>query len=291
MPCGCARILTSSACTTTFRAYPRTAGDGPLLPTRCFNKPIQPKKISAMTITAATLKRLAQFDTPTICNVIELFDVRSRTAGFMNCQIKAKFPEMPPMVGFASTASFRSGAFPGRGDAYGTLERQVELFAELPGPAVVVFQDLDDPAVGATFGEVMCSTYKGFGSMGLITSGGGRDLLQVKAIDYPVFTGSTICAHACCHILHIHMPVRVGGLMVDPGDLLHGDANGVTNIPPDIATAVADVAQEFVDAERIVLDYVNGAGKKTPAGLAAARKEYSAVVNTLTDRVKQKTRK
>lgn len=240
-----------------------------------------------MSITADTLKRLAQFDTPTICNVIELFDVRPRYAGFMNAQIKANFPEMPPMVGFASTASFRSGAFPGKGDAYGSMEKQVEGFAELPGPAVVVFQDLDDPAVGATFGEVMCSTYKGFGSVGLITSGGGRDLLQVKALDYPVFTGSTICSHACCHILHIGMPIRVGGLVVDPGDLLHGDANGVTNIPLAIATEVADISQAFVDAEKIVLDYVNGIGKKTPAGLSAARKEYGAVVAKLTERVRK----
>jgi regulator of RNase E activity RraA len=241
-----------------------------------------------MAITHDTLKRLAQFDTPTICNVIELFEVRPRTQGFMNATIRAAFPEMPSMVGFASTASFRSGAFPGKGDAYGTLERQVEGFVELPGPAVVVFQDLDDPAVGATFGEVMCSTYKGFGSVGLITSGGGRDLLQVKALNYPVFTGSTICSHACCHILHIDMPVRVGGLVVDSGDLLHGDANGVTNIPINIASAAADIAQEFVDAEKFVLDYVNGPGKKTPSGLASARKEYSAVVARLTDRVKGK---
>ena len=241
-----------------------------------------------MAITSETLKRLGQYDTPTICNVIELFEIRHRAQGFMSGQIKANFPEMPPMVGFASTASFRSGAFPAKGDAYGTMEKQVEGFAELPGPAVVVFQDLDDPAVGATFGEVMCSTYKSFGSTGLITSGGGRDLLQVKAIDYPVFTGSTICSHACCHILHIGLPVRVGGLVVDPGDLLHGDANGVTNIPITIATEIADVTQEFIDAEKIVLDYVNGPGKKTSAGLSNARKEYSAVVAKLTARVKGK---
>jgi regulator of RNase E activity RraA len=192
------------------------------------------------------------------------------------------------MVGFASTASFRSGAFPGTGDAYGSMEQQVEGFAALPGPAVVVFQDLDDPAVGATFGEVMCSTYKSFGSVGLITSGGGRDLLQVKALGYPVFTGSTICSHACCHILHVGLPIRVGGLAVNPGDLLHGDANGVTNIPLDIAIEVAEISQGFVDAEKIVLDYVNGAGKKTAAGLTAARKEYSAVVAKLTAQVARK---
>jgi len=241
-----------------------------------------------MAITSDTLKRLAQFDTPTICNAIELFDVRPRNQGYMNASIKANFPEMPPMVGFASTAAFRSDAPPAKGDAYGSLEQQVQGFAELPGPAVVVFQDLDDPAVAATFGEVMCSTYKGFGSSGLITSGGGRDLLQVKAIDYPVFTGSTICAHAYCHILHVGLPVRVGGLVVNQGDLLHGDANGVTNIPINIATDIADITQEFVDAERIVLDYVSGAAKKTPAGLASARKEYSAVVAKLVDRVKGK---
>jgi regulator of RNase E activity RraA len=242
---------------------------------------------TTMPITPETIKRLGDFDTPTICNVIELFDVRPRTQGFMNGAIRSCFPEMPPMVGFASTASFRSSAFPAGGDAYGSLEMQVEGFAELGGPAVVVFQDLDDPPVGATFGEVMCSTYKSFGSVGLITSGGGRDLLQVQALGYPAFTGSTICSHACCHILHVGLPVRVGGLVVNPGDLLHGDANGVTNIPPQIATEVAEVAQAFVDAEKIVLDYVNSAGKKTPAGLAASRKEYSAVVAKLTERVRR----
>ena len=56
------------------------------------------------------------------------------------------------------------------------MDLQVARFAELPGPAVVVFQDLDDPEVSATFGEVMCSTYQAFGSTGLITSGAGRDL-------------------------------------------------------------------------------------------------------------------
>jgi 4-hydroxy-4-methyl-2-oxoglutarate aldolase len=244
-----------------------------------------------MPISPETFQRLKQYDTPTICNVIELFDVRPRSAGFMNGSIKANFPEMPPMVGLASTAAFRSGAAPGKGDAYGTLDQQVEGFAALGGPAVVVFQDIDDSPVGATFGEVMCSTYKAYGSVGLITSGGGRDLLQVKAIDYPVFTGSTICSHAYCHILHVGMPVRVGGLVVNVGDLLHGDANGVTNIPPEIAADIADVTQEFIDAEKIVLDYVNGSDSKTPAGLGAARKEFGAVVAKLTERVQSKRRR
>ena len=112
----------------------------------------------------------------------------------MDGRIRAGFPDLPPMVGFASTAAFRSSAPADTGDAYASFWRQAETFAELPGPAVVVFEDLDDPPVGATFGEVMCSTYQAFGSVGLITGGGGRDLEQVAALKYPVFTGSTICS-------------------------------------------------------------------------------------------------
>jgi regulator of RNase E activity RraA len=237
-------------------------------------------------LNAASLTKLAAFDTPTICNVIELFDVRPRNVGYMDGRIRANFPELPPMVGYASTACFRSDAPPPKGDAYGSLEEQIEAFGKLSGPAVVVFQDLDDSPVAATFGEVMCSTYQAFGSAGLITSGGGRDLDQVRALKYPVFTGTTICAHAYCHILYVGAPVRVGGLVVRQGDLLHGDTNGVTNIPVEIAAAIADITPEFVAAEKIILDYVRSPGTKSATGLAAARKEFAAVVAKLTQQAK-----
>jgi regulator of RNase E activity RraA len=238
-----------------------------------------------MSVSKQVVERLAQFDTPTICNVIELFDVRPRNQGYMDQRIGAAFPEMPPLVGFAATAAFRSDAPPRGGDAYGSLESQIEQLAGLPGPGVVVFQDLDDPPVGATFGEVMCSTYRAFGSVGLITSGGGRDLDQVRALGYPVFTGATICAHAYCHLLHIGLPVRVGGLTVNTGDLLHGDANGITNVPVEIASEVADIAEPFVAAEKLVIDYVQGDGEKTREEFTRRRQEMSAQFDALRQQV------
>ena len=235
-------------------------------------------------IAQQTLQKLQKFDTPTICNLIELFDVRPRNVGYMDARIMAAFPEMPPIVGFAATATFRSGAPPAKGDAYGDLTQQVERFAGLSGPPIVVFQDLDDPPVAATFGEVMCTIYQAFGAVGLITSGAGRDLDQVRAIGFPVFTGGTICSHAYNHIPQIHVPVRVGGLAVYPDDLLHADRNGVTNIPLDIADEVAGIGDEFVAAEAIVLEAMRG-GAPTPAVLAAARAEMAARVRQLSQRV------
>jgi regulator of RNase E activity RraA len=223
-------------------------------------------------VPAADLELLRKYDTPTICNIVELFDLCPRTAFYMDARIQACYPALPPMVGYAATATFRSAAPPRGGNVYAGMADQVEAFAELPGPAVVVFQDLDDPPAAATFGEVMCTTYKAFGAAGLITSGAGRDLDQVAALDFPCFTSGTICAHGYCHIVQIQVPVRVGGLSVHPGDLLHGDRNGVTSIPNAMASAVAEACPELAEAEAVILNYLRS-GKVTKEGFAAARQE------------------
>jgi 4-hydroxy-4-methyl-2-oxoglutarate aldolase len=235
----------------------------------------------------AVLTTLRAFDTPTICNVLELFDARPRTAGYMDDRIRACFPNLPPMVGFAVTATFRSGAPPRGGDVYAGLEKQVRQLAATPGPKVVVFQDLDDPAVSATFGEVMCTTYKAFGCVGLITSGAGRDLDQVQALDFPCFTGGTICSHGYCQIVELGVPVRVGGVWVNPGDLLHGDRNGVTTIPVELAAATAEACPNLMAAESVVLEYLKTANP-TADGFAAARGECGRQIAALAARLKSR---
>jgi 4-hydroxy-4-methyl-2-oxoglutarate aldolase len=242
--------------------------------------------MSAGPVSADVLNLLRKYDTPTICNVVELFDLRPRTAGYLDARIQACYPKLPPMVGFAATATFRSAEAPRSGDVYSGLAEQVASFASLPQPSVVVFQDLDDPPVSATFGEVMCGTYKAFGSVGLITSGAGRDLDQVEALDFPCFTGGTISAHGYCRIEQISVPVRVGGVVIHPGDLLQGDRNGVTTIPLAIAETAARTCAEFVAAEAVVLDYLKTA-KVTADGYAAAHKECRRRIGELGNRLRQ----
>jgi regulator of RNase E activity RraA len=236
-------------------------------------------------IPAADLELLRKFDTPTVCNVIELFDLRSRIAGYMNQRIQACFPKLPPMVGYAATATFRSAAPPSAGNVYSGMAEQVAAFAELPGPPVIVFQDLDGPVAAATFGEVMCTTYKAFGAAGLITSGAGRDLDQVEALGFPCFASGTLCAHGYCHIIQLNVPVHVGGVMVATGDLIHGDRNGVTTIPNEIASAVAHACPELAAAEAVVLNYLKS-GNITPRGFAAAREECGQRFEALARRLK-----
>src|SRR3954447_20829704 len=225
---------------------------------------------SLRAVPAGDLELLRKVDTPTICNVVELFDLRPRVAGYMDGRIQACYPKLPPMGGYAATATFRSAAPARAGNVYAGLADQVAAFAELPGPAVVVFQDLDNPPASATFGEVMCTTYQAFGAVGLITSGAGRDLDQVEALHFPCFTSGTNPAHGYCHFVSLGIPVHVGGVMVNPGDLLHGDRNGVTTIPNEIASAVAHACEEYMAAEAIIMDYLKQ-DRVDPKGFAAAR--------------------
>ena len=236
---------------------------------------------------AIDLVALAKFDTPTICNTIELFEVRPRTAGYMDGRIRACFPVMAPAVGYAATATMRCAEPRREGDIYGSLDQQVARFAELAGPPMVVFQDLDDPPVAATFGEIMCSTYKAFGAAGLVTSGAARDLDQVRRIGFPAFSTGVICSHGYSHIVDLHRPVHVGGMTIYAGDLLHADVNGVTTIPLEIAGQVADAATEFVAAEAIVLDYLKTVGA-TIKGFAEARRGMMDAFATLSKRLRAK---
>jgi 4-hydroxy-4-methyl-2-oxoglutarate aldolase len=237
-------------------------------------------------IPPAVLDRLRKFDTPTILNVLELFDAIPRTAGYTDARIQACYPKLPPMVGFAVTATFRAGAPPKAGDIYAGLSKQVEHLASVPGPKVVVFQDLDDPPIAATFGEIMCTTYQAFGCVGLVTSGAGRDLDQVEAINFPCFTSGTIASHGYTQIVELGGPVRVGGVWINPGDLLHGDRNGIAVIPLGLAEALANACPDFVASESVVLDYLK-AGNPTPAGYAAARNECQKRIGDLAKRLKK----
>ena len=241
-----------------------------------------------MPLSSSDLHLLARYDTPTISNVIELFEVRPRSAGFMDGRIRACFPEMPPIVGYAATATMRTAYARTEGAVYGSLDEQVLRFGELPGPAIVVFQDVDDPPVGATFGEVMCASYRCFGALGIITNGPARDLDQVRKLGFAAWSNGLVSSHSYSHITSIHHPVRVGGMEVRAGDLLHADANGVCSIPESIASDVAHAAAEFVAAEAVCIEFACR-GERDVKGYSAARQEMLRRIAELGKRVRVRT--
>ena len=235
---------------------------------------------------ANVLEKLRQFDTATICNVIELFEVRPRNQGFMQREISAAFPDLPSMVGYASTVICRTFVAPVDKGAAASVPDVIARFAELTGPAVIVIQNLDSGGSAAMFGDVMCTSFRAFGAVGLVTNGPGRDLQQVAPLRFPVFFDGVVCAHGYNHMLDVHVPVQVGGISVEPDDLLHGDGNGVTNIPRDIAEDVADACAEFAAAEKVILD-LGARSSPSESELRDAYREKARLVAELGARVRQ----
>jgi 4-hydroxy-4-methyl-2-oxoglutarate aldolase len=199
------------------------------------------------------LERLQQFGTPSLANAIEFFRVRPRNEGYMNASIRCILPLAKPMVGYAVTARFVCA----RPAAAGQEELRYpfwEWMLAQPKPRVVVLQDLDDPpGVGSFWGEVMASTHVSLGCVGTVTNGGVRDLPEVEGLGFAYFASSVLVAHAYVHLVDFGTPVQVGGVTVQPGQLIHADQHGVLLIPHDVAPYLADVAaahdaveQEFI---------------------------------------------
>lgn len=217
-------------------------------------------------LTWEQLEALREFSSPTICNAIETFNVRPRDAGFMNHTIACRFPELGPMVGYAVTARIRAKDPPAQGEemSHGTVWA---AFAKVPKPWVVVIQDLDAPnPVGSYWGEVNGATYAALGAIGVVTNGGVRDLPEVQRTGFHFFSAAILVSHAYVHVVEAGTPVTVGGLTVQPGDLLHGDEHGVTSIPLEIASRVPDACHAIETAERRLIDYARS-GNATPETL------------------------
>lgn len=224
------------------------------------------------TISSEVLEKLQAVDSPTIANVVELFDVQSRVAGYTKGPIKAVYADLKPIVGYAVTATARTSYPAVVGRVSASPSQILSTGERMPGPKIVVIQDLDETPVSAVYGELLATSFKRFGFSGLITNGAGRDYEQVKPLEFPCFVSSMIVSHGYGRIEEVSVRVTVGGLRVETGNLLHADANGVIRIPLNIAAAVAEMIDPFIASENTVLNYLETVDA-TPDGWSNAFKE------------------
>jgi 4-hydroxy-4-methyl-2-oxoglutarate aldolase len=205
-------------------------------------------------------------DSPTIANAIEPFKVRDRTEGFIGGEVRALFPEMPPMVGLALTVTMtnRPGPVAGRENWF----RMYEALAEIPVPSVLVVQDVSGAPTRCAFaGEVMATLAMRLGAVGMVTDGGVRDVHEVRALGFAYFSRYVVVSHGNFDIVDIGTPIVLDGQEVKTGDILHGDANGVVIVPRGVLDGLAHAVQEVRTRERATMDFI----KSPEYTIAAAR--------------------
>jgi len=207
-------------------------------------------------LTDAQIQELKAIDTPTVCNAIEKFKVRGRVQGFMGMDIRCLLPELGTMVGYAVTVTVDSTTEGAPLDTQAWFNWMKAMEAS-PKPVVVVFKDIGPfPRKSAHLGEVMATIAARLGVVGVVTDGGLRDIVEVKQVGLQCFAKGLVASHGNPRLIEVGVPVTVDGVRIEPGDLLHGDANGVTAIPREIAGQVAQAAAEIRAEEAGLMAYI-----------------------------------
>lgn len=206
-------------------------------------------------LTADQLAFLRSVDSPTISNAIEPFQVRDRTEGFIGGAVRVLFPDLGVMVGQALTVTLTNT--PGPVADRTAYWRMWETAVQMAAPTVVVMQDISGaPSRCAYAGEVMATLAQRLGVVGMVTDGGYRDLDEVRALGMHYYAAYAVVSHANFSVVDVGVPVVIDGQRVETGDILHGDANGIVIVPPDVLDDLPRAVQEVRDRERRTMDFI-----------------------------------
>ena len=204
-----------------------------------------------------SLEALRAYDTPTICNALEIIVPARRTIGFTRRPLVAPFPALKPVVGFARTGMIRSREPHPRDRETANRIRlgYYEHVAAAPLPSISVLQDIDAPdtGFGAFWGEVQTHVHAGLGCIGVITDGSVRDL-DAMSPDFFVLAGSVMPSHAYVHLVDFGGTVTVGGMVVSANDIIHADRHGAVVIPADAVAKIPAAVDLLARREKVIIE-------------------------------------
>ena len=203
-----------------------------------------------------TLNRLREFDTPTICNALEVACPERRGVGYTTRPLVCLRPAMPPIIGYARTATIRAQR-PSEDSAAEQRQRRLDYYAYVDGgpkPSVIVMQDIDPaPGYGSFWGEVNSHVHRGLGAMGLVTDGSIRDIDQ-NAEGFQMLAGMIGPSHAHVRVEAFDRPVEIAGMAVAPGDLIHADQHGAVVVPADVVAEIPAIVERLVRKEAVIIE-------------------------------------
>jgi len=201
---------------------------------------------------------LAQWDTPTICNGLEILVPQRRAMGFTSKGMVAADRSLKPIVGLARTGLIRSrevprAPIPPREDWY-------EYVAAAALPTIALLQDIDDqPGFGAFWGEVQSTVHLALGVLGCVTNGSFRDL-DMLAPGFQIIGGCVVPSHAHVHMVQMRCDVDVFGMKVAHDDVIHADFHGGVIIPADCVKTLPGAIDLISRREKVILDLAKAPG-------------------------------
>jgi len=207
---------------------------------------------------SADIEALRRWDTPTICNGLEIVAPERRAIGFTTEPMVTANRTLPPIVGIARTGLIRArerprGPIPPREDWY-------DYVAAEDIPTIAVIQDVDDrPGYGAFWGEVQSTVHLALGVQGCVTNGSFRDLDSLAA-GFQIIGGRIGPSHAHVHLAQMGCDVNVFGMLVKHDDVIHADFHGAVVVPAEAVKALPEAIALIARREKAILDTARAPG-------------------------------
>ncbi len=203
-------------------------------------------------LSSKDLIRLQSWDTPTICNALDIASPERRLEGFTSKQL-VSVGVTGSVCAYVKTAKIITKSKP-LSNAKEQRNDYYRYISEDPKPSVIIIEDEDNPhGFGAFWGEVNSAIHLGLGVKGLVTNGVVRDLDQ-WANGFSALAGSIGPSHAYTQVKEFGNTVCVFGMEAKDGDIVHFDKHGAVIIPQDVIKSIPEIIEQQSRKEAVILE-------------------------------------
>jgi 2-keto-4-pentenoate hydratase/2-oxohepta-3-ene-1,7-dioic acid hydratase in catechol pathway/regulator of RNase E activity RraA len=240
-------VVEAPAPLSDYGAMPKVTAEARAFATGTNPPPPTPPRLSAGAEAA-----LAQVSTATLT-------VQLTRRGVQTTFLTGLGPTRPDlrMVGYARTLRYVAIRADVRESMGGSEDAQKRLVESIAPGDVLIMEARGESGAG-TIGDILAARVLARGGAGIVTDGGVRDTPGVTELDIPTYHRAANASSLWnAHIpLDIDVPITCAAVLVMPGDVIVGDAEGVVVLPFALAEEIARAALEVEDREAFALERV-----------------------------------